>query len=1465
MALDLRDCSFIGPALPEPFVKFQMERLLRKDGLLPASTGNEGKALAASWDSYRRKLRLLGEQGGAQRVANHVLEPLAERLGYTQVERQAEVVTREGAESGGWLFKNESGDKLRAWACDVGQDLDAPSRRGRAFRYSPSQVALRVLQSQGERVGLLTDGLELRLLICDASRKESHIAVRLDRSDGGWRAAKEVPDSYRLLFALASPAGVKKIAALVDEARLAQTNVTAKLRVQARQAVLDFVNEILDRPQTETILSALPDEKRASDALARDLWHEGLVFIYRLLFVFQLEASPDPARAFTFASSSLWRTTYSPSQALAPIARRVLDAGAETGRYLEDGLRALFRMFESGLQSSEMKVSRLAGMLFAEGSTPLLDRLSWGERAVALLLDRLLWTDGESARDTGKDRKREDKSGRERVHYGALDVENLGRVYEALLELEPGLATEPMCRLRRDKLEVVLPAAQGEPYRPKKPDAVTVPSDEADDAGTEIEDGADEDESSRKKAKVVWVESISPGRFYLRVGLGRKASGSYYTPHPFVTFLVEETLDPQLAERSPKEDPQPGKILTLRVLDPAMGSGHFLVEVCRFLGDRLYEACRLCDELALKAEDAAARATEPEERERLIRRATELRQRVIDLPDPNDELLAYLPSRAVEGEASGLSQSKARAIARRLVAVHCLYGVDKNPLAVELAKLSLWLESYAEGLPLTFLDHRLVCGDSLTGPFVSHLSMYPRSGEPIDQLFARNLKERLETTLTDALQHITALEATVGTDVADTEQKRAAKRRLDESLVPLRTLAAAWSGLVQRGPSKTDGADDEAYAALADAVARGRDLSAALANRPVLTEAIHVGRDAVAYDLTFPEVFFPTGTVESRGGFDAVVGNPPWDKLRIEKRDFLASLNPKYLTGKESAGVGTEHVELENEFSANPIAQHYSKQLEYTKRAVMHVIASQKETIDAAQTTSDPDLYKIFLLHTTLLLHKAGYLGFVLGGGIAKVPSDQLLRIWLFKNFFVEKFFHYLNLHQLFGGASSRISFVCIAAHRNIVDAHCRLRFELKDFDELELSRSGQFMPCLRSKILESLDSGVSLIEAVSSETSPKFSKESDVLMALQTLDIRSTADLHRTNDKECMVNVRDIVGKQIDARNPEIIPQLVELSHAPLYGGRSMDQFNSYPVEKSGKWEPQVYELVNLQHPKASNLVDRIKHYRFSWRATCGLVETNERSARSCLLPPGCVAGDSLRSESEPDARPTINALLALCVFNSFSFDWNVRKIVQSNLNKGVLAQLPWPPILNALLGFFAHTALRLSCNHAGYAPLWREQLGRAWREQSAPETWPVLAEADARWTIRATIDAVVADAYGLSFDQYQHVLSSFSHKSYPKAPELCLAAFSELKQIGLDAFVRKHDPYWDIPLVRSLPQPVLTFPQLVDDGIQPDAGSDTTPPSKTDKPPTKRGRKPKAKEVAEPELPLFANLANPPKTSSN
>jgi hypothetical protein len=114
------------------------------------------------------------------------------------------------------------------------------------------------------------------------------------------------------------------------------------------------------------------------------------ILVYRLLFILKLESSDDPACGFSFASTSLWRNTFSPSAALAPFAARVMREGAETGHLLEEGLRALFRLFMEGIECSELRVRPLGGALFGEETTPWLSKLQWGERAIAHLLDRLL-------------------------------------------------------------------------------------------------------------------------------------------------------------------------------------------------------------------------------------------------------------------------------------------------------------------------------------------------------------------------------------------------------------------------------------------------------------------------------------------------------------------------------------------------------------------------------------------------------------------------------------------------------------------------------------------------------------------------------------------------------------------------------------------------------------------------------------------------------------------------------------------------------------------------------------------------------------------------------------------------------------------------------------------------------------------------------------------------------------------
>jgi hypothetical protein len=161
--------------------------------------------------------------------------------------------------------------------------------------------------------------------------------------------------------------------------------------------------------------------------------------------------------------------------------------------------------------------------------------------------------------------------------------------------------------------------------------------------------------------------------------------------------------------------------------------------------------------------------------------------------------------------------------------------------------------------------------------------------------------------------------------------------------------------------------------------------------------------------------------------------------------------------------------------------------------------------------------------------------------------------------------------------------------------------------------------------------------------------------------------------------------------------------------------------------------------------------------------------------------------------------------VLNSHVFDWSLRQKTAVTVNLFILETCPVCDLSEPAARFLAHAALRLSCNHAGYAPLWREQLGTAWREAVPPQSWPVIREAAARWELRALVDAVVAHSYGLERPEYQRILDSFTHRSCPASPALCVAAFDALAGHGLAAFCRQHDPYHDIPLITSLPRAAL------------------------------------------------------------
>jgi len=1326
MSLDLHDCTASGPAFPEPFLRFELPELMHRRGLLPKS----GRHLESAWQAVRRQIRSLAGAGGPLRVNNHVIAPLAPCLGYSAPQRQEPIATREGAEDAGWLLQASDGARLRAWSIAADTDIDAPHRGGRAYRFSPMRAAARVLLTTGERAGLLTDGSELRLLLCDPARPDSHLAIPLTGASG-WSEQTLAPDSYRLLLALASPQGLAALPELLEAARLSQARVTKDLRVQARAAVEGFLQAVLDDPANAARL-------RHRGRLAVTLWQEALVLVYRLLFILKLESAADPARAFSFAATPLWRHALSPNRALGPMVRRHLDQGHDTGRMLSDGLRTIFRIFSEGLSCSELSIAPLGGALFGSHAMPLLDSLHWSERAAALLLDRLLWT---------MPRGRE----REHVQYGPLNVEELGRVYEALLELEPGIATRPMARLRRGKLEVVVPA---EDVRP----------------GVHAANGEEVDEDSN----VILKHHIAAGQFYLRAGLGRKATGSYYTPDEFVRFLVHETLAPQISARSPDDDPDPVAILGLKVVDPAIGSGHFLVQACRFLGEELYAACRLCDTLATTAEAEAAQAP-PGEQARLLERAQALRVRIDALPDPDRTLQAYLPSRAHEGGDSGVSHSRALAICRRLIAVHCLYGVDRNPLAVELAKLSLWLESYAEGLPLTFLDHRLVAGDSLAGPFFAQLVTFPVGGGELDPLLARDVASRLAASLRAALAEIRALQSTVGRDAADLVLKESAKARLDAALFPLRQLARAWSGAVMLGLRE---ADDELLALAQQVAAHGRWPDKLTRRQARLLAA---GAKALPWDLCFPEVFQPDASGTRTSGFDAVLGNPPWDIVQQSAKEFLACFDLSILNAPTRREAQTKQARLLSDAATATAFRAYQENFEHQHRLTERLYSFQK-TANGAAMGGKLDTFRVFAERKLQLAGPHGAIGMVVPSSFHANEGATAIRHLYLQHTGLHCCFSFENRRRLFD-IHVRQKFALVVAWRPGPTQSVRCGFYLDDL--AQLGDPARILRYDRAFIESSGGAHATFLELRSATdlaiARRVFLRHPSLRDWTARRGILLGRELNITDDADRLTPVRDL--------------RRVRQSYLLLHEGKTIQQFDDH-------WDTGPrYGLTLSALQDKPTWQAAARYFRLAMRKIAR--STDERTAIAAFTSPGYLFSITANVERSPQTRCNADALLLCAIINSFVFDWALRQKTAATVNLFILEACPVcePPADAARL--LVHGALRLSCNHTAYAPLWQEQLGRCWREASPSGTWPVLASLEARWRVRAAMDAMVAQAYGLARADYEHILSSFVHKRFPAMPTLCLGAFDTLAAQGLAAFCRSHDPYDDMPLVLARAKP--------------------------------------------------------------
>jgi len=734
------------------------------------------------------------------------------------------------------------------WQIPDGLAFDRAETVTGAWHYPPAAKFERLLRACRVPIGLLANGDALRLVYAPHGESLGSITFPVDTlaSVGGrsvFDALAELLSAGRIFF----PARERSLLGLLEESRRRQANVTNEL---ARQ-VYDALSILLDG-----FAAAAERDGRALDPKREDLYAGLLTVLLRIVFMLYAEDQRDPeGRGLLPVEHPLYEKHLSVHGLFGQLQ-------ADADRYPDTmdrrfgawpRLVAAFRAIFDGAIHGELVMPARRGDLFDPARHPFLEGWDQGppvngvERAgtkvpsvsdgvVHRVLERLLILGAGTGRDGDGSRRKG-----QRLAYRSLDVEQIGSVYERLMgyhvirlaaaavqvkPLRVWVVAEDLLAVPAGQRESHLDDEAGVPKALMKKAAAALRAARTESAMLEALGGL----AGKGRGADAGSEVGAAGRLVLQPGKERRRTSSHYTPRSLTEPVVRKTLEPLLSAMRAKNggaEPTSEQILSLKVCDPAMGSGAFLVAACRFLADQVVAAWtreNRLDRVASAAEDATV-------------------------------------------------------LARRLVAQRSLYGVDKNPFAVSLAKLSLWLTTLSRHEPFTFVDHALRHGDSLVGLSLAEIEAFDwtaQEGAAQLELFPIEVKTAIEEARA-ARQQILDLAGESGDEV--TRRKEALLRDADDALDRAKLLGDLVVGAFFAHERDKD---RRAELARRKAVVE-RWLKSDQARPDELVEMQRVTRETVPafhWMLEFPEVFF-AGRKEllgtgRRAHMDAFVGNPPF-------------------------------------------------------------------------------------------------------------------------------------------------------------------------------------------------------------------------------------------------------------------------------------------------------------------------------------------------------------------------------------------------------------------------------------------------------------------------------------------------------------------------------------------------------------------------------------------------------------
>ncbi len=751
-----------------------------------------------------------------------------------------------------------------------GQDLVGQTKDLK-WAASPIERMTVLCRTTGTQLGLVTNGE--RWTLVDAREGQS-VAI------ASWYARLWFQEPLTLQGFL-SLLGARRffgvpegdtIESLFVESSNYQEEVTDQLGLQVRQAV-EVLVQALDRADKDRKRELLKDVDPVR------LYDAALTVMMRLVFLFCAEE-----RGLLLLEDEIYDSCYAVSTLRGLLREQADKIGLEVLERRHDAwarLLAIFRAIYGGIYHENLRLPALGSSLFDPDRYPFLEgrgeKTSWRDtpafplpidnRTVLHLLESLQLLRRRGGRGFQEAR---------RLSFRALDIEQIGHVYEGLLDHVAVRVKSPTLGLvgaKRQETEISLEDLEenrkkgetklieflneetGRSINALKNDLHRKPTE---DIRSALVTACGNDEELLERVLPfhalirddVWGYPVvyQTGSFMVTGGADRRSTGTHYTPKSFTEEIVKETLIPLVYE-GPSEGrlrhawklKSAAELLDLKICDMAMGSAAFLVQVCEWLGERIVEAWMLAEEIGQ-----------------------------IVLADGN-----------VVQNASGLEtlardKDERLLVAKRLIAEKCIYGVDINPMAVELAKLSIWLVTMAKGRPFGFLDHNLRCGDSLLG--INRLDQLTNlSMEPDDKFQGRLFGQKIEVAVKEALQIRKKLREIQILDINDIDIMKRLDREAREKLENVELIADAMIGevLCHGSNEKALEAALSVLSGLADELILGkvgvkeRILKTAQATLACGLPAGTPPRMPFHWAVEFPEVF-------AREGFDAIVGNPPF-------------------------------------------------------------------------------------------------------------------------------------------------------------------------------------------------------------------------------------------------------------------------------------------------------------------------------------------------------------------------------------------------------------------------------------------------------------------------------------------------------------------------------------------------------------------------------------------------------------